>query len=280
MSNIRSCFTSRFGEYGQIVELDYSQLEIYVLAYLSGDKQLKHDLLSGVDLHGISAERLFGSAFTPAQRTLAKSLSFQLQYGAGYASMAAENNIPELLAKKFIKNYFDRYPDVKRWQDETMIKVHKNRTVSSRRTANGFPAGTSTIVSVTGRRYTFTEKDAPDWMSAVTSFSPTEVKNYPVQGLATGDIVPMVLGRLYRHFCNFVSYRNGFFMVGTVHDSVLFDCINKDAALMVVREAKRIMESIPATLKSKYEIDFDLPLKVEAKIGPNWMELTKYQNVV
>lgn len=272
MSNIRSFFTSRYPD-GYLIELDYSQLEIYVLAFLSGDAQLKKDLLLGVDRHGVSAENLFGAGYTDKQRKIAKGLSFQLQYGAGAKSMAEAHNLTTLQTKAFIKQFYDRYPDVKVYQDRLLEQARLNRdTAAQERTAKGYPAGVFEHVSLTGRRYTHKEEDSPDWMNGDTSFSPTKLKNYQVQGFATGDIVPMMLGVLYREIRN-NGWDDTVKIINTVHDSVLFDCKNLSTARIWAEQAKRIMESAPRRLKTVFDIDFDLPLPVEASIGKNWMEM-------
>ena len=283
---LRKCFVSRFGPKGVILSIDYSQLEIYVLAHLSGDKQLMADLELGIDLHGLRAAELFGPNYTEEQRTIAKSLSFQLQYGAGYKSMAVENNVSEDISKKFIENFYNRYPDVKVWQDGMINCVKRIRIPDNKRqTPKGFTPGVAKWESETGRIYTFVEKDAPEWMSnparsrrAVmknpvhTSFSPTEIKNWPVQGLATGDIVPIILGRIHRFIATLAGYRKSFYFVNTVHDSVIFDCKSVYVARDLAAKLKPIMEYAPQILKDRYGIDFDLPLKVEAKYGPSWAE--------
>ena len=285
MSNIRNFLCSRFGKNGKILEIDYSQLEIYVLAHLSGDATLKSDLLSGKDLHSISAKMLFGNKFTPKQRKIAKSLSFQLQYGAGYKSMALQNGISEGLAKRFIDNYYNRYPGVKMYQDKLAKVVERNREQSSLRTKKGLPAGISKFQSETGRIYTFIEDDAPEWMhrpagrgpAKHTTFSPTKIKNYQVQGYATGDIVPMAIGRLFRELCKYNMEYDGkpVFFINTVHDSVVFDCKNMKHAINWAIRAKEIMEGIPKDMKKYLNVDFSMPLKVDVEIGSNWNDMTE-----
>ena len=273
MSDIRKHYTSRFPD-GYLLEVDFSQLEILVLAFLSGDGQLRKDLLSGADLHTISAQKLFGvSKPSDKQRKIAKMLSFQLQYGSGAKNMAQINGIPEATAKKFIENYYDRYPGVKKYQDDMIKKVEANRTPSSERTKLGRPAGVSEVRSLTGRRYTFKEQDAPEWSARDASFSPTQIKNYPTQGFATGDIVPLALGKLYRVLKNDSRLCDTCLMINTVHDSIVFDCNSKLVAKKWAKEAKRIMEDSPKYLKEVFDIDFDLPLNVGCDIGKNWGEM-------
>ena len=280
-------------EYGRILEIDYSQLEIYVLAHLSGDKQLKRDLLSGEDLHAISAGRLFGPKWTPDDRKVAKQLSFQLQYGAGYKSMAATNNIDEELAKKFIENYYDRYPDVKKYQDGLAARAkYERQRIGNKRTAKGYPAGTWKYVSETNRIYTFVETDAPDWMahpkyggaSIHTSFSPTKVKNYPNQGMATGDIVPMMMGVLHRELIEWNNNHSRYgcdpvLFVNTVHDSFVFDCVTEKAALAWWNTARIILKQTPKYCKDLLGFEFNMPLNCDAEIGENWHDMKKIKDL-
>jgi DNA polymerase I-like protein with 3'-5' exonuclease and polymerase domains len=280
MSDIRKYFESRYVG-GKLVELDFSQLEIYVLAHLSGDKQLKADLLSGDDLHNISATMLYGTGFTPKQRRIAKTLSFQLQYGAGAKSMADTNGIPLSTAKKFIENYYNRYPKVKEFQDNMIETIEMGRQLSSYKTNKGYPAGISKIYSQTGRAYTFIEQDLPDFMTTpkggylaskgrkLVGFSPTQAKNYFVQGCATGDIMPMVLGKLMRE----VIQNGDVDIVCTVHDSVVFDCFNEGVARPWAKKAKEIMELAPTYYEETFGVKFDLPLHASVEMGDNWHEM-------
>lgn len=276
MSDIRSAFVSRFGEDGWLLEADFSQLEVVVLAFLSQDPQLIYDVTHGVDIHAINAANLFGKGFTEKQRKIAKRLSFQLQYGAGAKSMAKKNKIPLDTAKQFIENYYRRYPVVKEWQDKIKEQVEASRQLSDKRTANGLPAGMGNYDSLTGRRYVFYEYDALEWFrdktGQTTAFSPTETKNYPVQGFATGDIVPLVLGKLYRKIKEVEEWDDKVKLIMTVHDSILLDThwtVRDECAIMV----KETMEKASEYLKEELGIDFDIPLKAEVKAGRNWLNM-------
>lgn len=280
MSEIRKYITSRHSD-GVLLEIDYSQLEIFVLAHLSQCSALKSDLLSGVDIHAKSARRLFGFGFTKKQRKIAKQLSFQLQYGAGYKSMALSNAIPEAQAKKFIDNYYSMYPGVAEYHASMKDAVEMNKVPSGQRSKKGYPVAKSLYKSETGRIYTFVESDAPEWMAnpkfpgatpVHTTFSPTKIKNYQNQGYATGDIVPLVLGNLWRELNLFNSAYNldVVRIVNTVHDSVLFDCYNEKYALMWAKRAKKVMESAPDMLANQLGVDFTMPLYVEAAAGWDW----------
>lgn len=276
MSDIKDCFTSRWAD-GWIMEADFSQLEVYALAFLSQCPQLIQDLTAGLDIHGINAELLFGRGYTDKERRLAKTLSFQLQYGAGPMSMAKTNDIPITTARDFINNYYHRYPEILTWQDHIMQEVKKNRQPTGTRTKNGFPRGMSKIGSVSGRQYTFWEYDntfaggfggkLPD-----TEFSLPQMKNYPVQGFATGDIVPLVLGKLYYVLKNDDELRDNALLINTIHDSIMLDV--RDAhKIKAAKTVKRVMESAPQLLKGSLGIDFNLKLKADVKIGRSWGEM-------
>ena len=269
--SIKRFFKSRFVG-GKIVEGDYSQLEIRVLAELSGDKQLMRDV-DETDLHSIRAAEWKGKRVadvTPLERRLAKTISFQLQYGAGFKSIAATNNITIEEAKSFVEAYYRRYPSVVAWQERVMAQVVKSRVPSSKRTKAGVPAGEGKyICPVTSREYTFYEKDGftRAWGKDVgPTFYAPEVKNYPVQGLATGDIVPMVLGRLSRHMLR-MGYDS--LLVNTVHDSIVIDAHPAEVDEMV-RVLKNIMELAPEYIKEDYEYVMRVELPVDVKVGESW----------
>lgn len=277
MSNIKKHFKSRWKEKGTLIEADYSQLEIYVLAHLSGDINLKNDLLSGKDLHAISAENLFGPRFTKEQRKIAKQLSFQLQYGAGAKSMAEKNNISVYKAKQFIVQYYRRYPDVENYQEYLIQLVRKSRIVPpGARTEKGFPQGVGSYQQDTGRLFTFVEEDSPEWIKHTeTSFRPTQIKNYGIQGFAGGDIVLTSLGVLHRELKQNEKLKDNCLLINTIHDSVMADC--KDGYVSdAVELITDTMEAAPQYLKEWYDIDFDLPLQVEVKTGKNWGEMIDY----
>lgn len=278
MRDIKEFFTSRY-KGGLLVEADFSQLEVVGLAMLSGDPQLIADIKGGLDMHTVRAAELFGipeSLVTPIQRRIAKALSFQLQYGAGAKSMALKNGIDIKLAQKFIDNYYARYSRVKEWQEEVATAVKRSRKPSERRTASGLPAGEGSYVSVTGRVYKFFEYDAPDWAAPGTppNFSPTEMKNYPIQGFATGDVMALFRKNVYRAWQS--CYTNSeWCLINTVHDSVMLDVksaslLHRDVAPLLTRHAA----SLPKQLEEYWDIDtHGLEFPITIKAGPNWAEM-------
>jgi DNA polymerase-1 len=225
-------------------------------------------------MHTVRAAELFGkveSDVTPAERKTAKAFSFMLQYGAGAKHMAAETGHHLDVARDFIKNYYARYPMVKQWQDDNIELAKKNAVPTGRKTPKGYPETYSTLHSETGRQYTIVGRDAPDFMTekgVYVSPSPTEIKNYPIQGGATGDIVPMMLGIVHRHL---LKGEIGMHcrLIGTVHDSILLDA-EGEWVYNIGNEVKKLMEDAPRIYEKIFGVKFSLPLKVEVEVGETW----------
>jgi len=273
--SIKRVFTSAT-EGGYLLEADYSQLEIYILAYHTKCPQLLEDLLSGVDRHIVAAAELAnipyeeyyaayeaGKATAIAGRTLAKAQSFRLQYGAGAKSMSETLGIPYATAEAYINNYYARYPEIKEWQDALLKQVKGARKPGKM----GNPLGTAQVRSCTGRVYTFREHASEYY---APGFMPTEVKNYLVQGLATGDIVPHMLGVLRKELIAHGDCKTK--LIGTVHDSILFDTNTPilEDTLYVAKMLSSVLRNTPTYISEAFGIDFDVPLPFTIKQGFDW----------
>ncbi len=276
-SDIKKAFVSRWGDDGVVLEADYSQLEMIMLAVLSGDVQLMTDILSGVDMHRALFKDMHGREMRPEERKPFKRCSFALVYGAGPTGVAQQGSISKMEALTFIRTFYARYPGVKKWHDEMFKAVEAGRYYEGRKdTETGLPVGESCYQSpMSGRCYVFREYPlAPNiakWKGKKVGFSPTEIKNYPVQGGATADIVPLVLGKLYRVLRNNAVLKDHCLMTNTVHDSVLFD-VHKSVLDEAIVTIKSVMESAPKFIKEAFGFDFPLKLNVGMSCGPNWME--------
>lgn len=276
--SIKKVFVSSV-EGGYLIEADYSQLEIYILAHITKCPKLLEDLLSGVDLHVLRAAELAGAvyeeyyaayearkAFAVAGRTLAKQLSFQLQYGSAAKGMSNKLGIAYSVAEAFINNYYTRYPEIKQWQDNLLREVKKNRKPGG----IGNPLGTSQITSITGRIYSFKEYESEYYSPG---FMPTEVKNYLVQGLATGDVVPHMLGVLRRELLGWQTYEPK--LIGTVHDSILIDtCTDSlEEVMWIAKHVAGILYLTPTHISEAFNIDFNIPLPFTIKVGLTWDDM-------
>lgn len=270
MSNIKECFVSRF-EDGYIVEADFKQLEIFVLAFLSQDPQLIKDLLSGVDLHELRAKELYNKdEVSKEERHIAKRLSFQLQYGAGSRGMSEKLGIPQLTCARFIDLYYKRYPKVKEWQDQNIKLVKASRLPTAKHSPEGEPIGIGILKTCTSKLYTFHESDGFDGVS----FSPTVIKNYPVQGTA-GDIVDLGLAKLYPAIANSLELQDKCVLINTVHDSFIFDT-KAEVLDRLVHTVYNILTALPNDFETQFGVEFNLPLEVDIKVGRNWGELAPY----
>jgi DNA polymerase I len=269
---IKKCYVSRWGDEGVLVEADYQQLEIVVLAHLSNDLVLKNDLLTGKDMHSELYKSMYGRHPTKEERKPFKRLSFALVYGGGVNAMMENAKVDKETATKFRKVFYERYQGVKKWHDKLKGNAIANVVYEGRKTTKGYPSHTYRMTTETGRLYEFHEYDN-DW-TGNPSFSPTELVNYPVQGTATGDIVPMVLGKLFRRLINSELY-DKCLMINTVHDSVLFD-VHKDVLDQAIKMIKETMEAAPTYYKETFGVDFSLSLPVGISVGPNWLDMKEY----
>lgn len=274
MSRIKECFTTRFPK-GKIVNADFSQLEVVGLAILSMDKQLIEDIKSGMDMHIVRAASLFNvpeSKVTKQQRQLAKMLSFQLQYGSGARNMAEQNKIDLSIAKRFIEQYYERYPHVKYWQEAVAASVRSTRTVDGH-TKAGYPRGVGYYDSPTGRRYSFSEYDPMGGWQKDPSFSPTEMKNYPCQGFSTGDVMAIYRGQVMRKLLPYMF--TDIMFINSVHDSVMFDCRDDKSVAICTEALYTIVKELPKLLTKRYGIQVPLEFKIDVETGPSWAFLTK-----
>lgn len=282
MIHIKECFKSRFVS-GYIVEADFSQLEVVALAYLSGCAALRSDILDGIDIHcaNLAAARkatyasvhsayVAGDPIVAKRRKLYKALGFQLQYGAGAKSMSETWGISLAEAKQFIKLYYDRYPGVQIWHQGLVSDVQLSRVPSGKHD-HGVPVGVGYYMNpITGRRLKFHEKYT-EWKGDV-SFVIPQIKNYPVQSFATGDLVPLTLGLLYDTLAkNKMLY--DVLPVNTIHDSIVLDVRNKSFLL----DASIVLEDVMTRKTTEvfynlFGVEFDLPLNIEITAGPNWFD--------
>ena len=276
MSEIKQAFTSRFDE-GVLLEMDFSQLEVIGLAMQSMDPVLIEDIRSGMDMHRLRASELFSKEqeeVTDGERFIAKTLAFQLQYGAGAASMSAKLGITKGIAQAFVDAYYGRYPRVKEWQEEVMDSIRRSRRPTNERLPSGLQRGRGEWESPTGRLYVFLEQDND--YGGEPSFNPPTMKNYPVQGFATGDVMAVYRAMVYREWL-----RNGLHIlqhvipINTVHDSVMFDCVNYQAAIRWKKLLDAMAMELVDRIAESWDIPTPLPFKIETKIGPNWSAMRK-----
>ena len=227
------------------VSADYSQIDLRVMAHLSGDKTLVEAFNTGEDIHVRTATEVLG--VTPDQvnaeaRRQAKVINFGIIYGMGSQRLAGELGIKLTEASDYIKRYFERLPGVRAWLDDT---VRIART-------------TGYVTTMYGRRRYLPELNAQP--GGARAQAERIAINTPIQGTAA-DLIKLAMIRLDR----VLKERGlGARMILQVHDELLLEAPKeewREAAAL----AKREMEGV-AELK--------IPLKVELKSGPNWAEMS------
>jgi DNA polymerase I-like protein with 3'-5' exonuclease and polymerase domains len=264
-----------------LVEFDFKQLEVCALAHLTEDAQLIADVTNGVDLHYETGKTVFGwrspSDMDDKTRRGVKGVNFGLIYGGSAGGLALTTGFDKSTVERLIAAFYARYPGVKAWQERNMETVKRLRVYrGDERTPLGYPSGKSLLKTETGRMYCFSEYDAPDWLKKKgvhTSFSPTQVKNYPVQGFGTADIVPITLAVLYDYQCNGVL--GSAKLINTVHDSFLFLCHKSEVNNLVDVVTGPVIEQVVRVLKDVLGVELKVPLRMDYKVGVNWKDMKK-----
>jgi len=240
---VKEAFVSRYGEGGTLLEFDFAQLEFRVAAFLSSDKTAMKEIETGFDVHSYTANYLTEQG-QPTSRQEAKGRTFAPLYGAMSGTPAE---------KAYNTHFIDKYEGIKKWHKELQTEAIKNKC----------------ITLPTGRQFIFPHARRTKTGSATGA---TKIKNYPVQALATADIVPLCLVALRKEL-NKNELKTK--IVNTVHDSVLLDCPNDE-----VDKVRDLVEDVlsPASTKERiymyYNINMDVPLLVETKTGDNWLNMS------
>lgn len=270
---VRAIYTSRYGSEGTLVEVDFKQIEIIALALLSKDPTLVTDILNGVDIHTETGKSVFGLRMSKEQRRTTKTINFGLIYGGGAEQLALQAGITKTLAQKLINAFYRRYPGVKLYFDQFYATAQALMDIGGNPTGDmvGTPPTMQKMFrwgSITGRQYTF--KDFFNEKRKCMEVSYTQTRNYPIQGLATGDLMLAALGRVCRRLL--YSKWTGVRLIGLIHDSLVFDLKTCDLQEFVL-ELKYLLEDSGKYLGRICGFDWDLPVKVEFSAGPNLNEM-------
>ena len=230
---IRRVVISRW-DGGNIVEADYAQLEFRVAADLAKDDVAKQDIIDGVDVHQFTAA-ILTSAGQPTSRQDAKTHTFKPLYG-GLTGTRAE--------KTYYKSFLVKYDGIRNWHTKLLNIVDKYKA----------------LILPSGRKYTFVTGIAENR---------TKIKNYPVQGFATADIVPLatvLLDKLYK------KHKLKSLIINEVHDSIVTDAYPGEETLVADLKVEAMLGVIPE-LKRRFDYDLNVPLEVEVKCGKNWLDM-------
>jgi len=239
---IRRAFVARDAGW-VLLDADYSQIELRILAHLSGDEALQQAFREGADVHRATAARVMKvppEEVTDDMRSSAKVVNFGIVYGMGARGLAQSLGIDAVEARRFIDDYFRSYPGVKRFIDDTIASARRDHAVTT----------------LLGRMRRLPDIDSSN--PGARAFSERVAVNTPVQGTAA-DIIKLAMLAVDREL------RAGGFsarLILQVHDELLLDVPEEE--LPAVRDLVRErMESA---------LDLDVPLKVDMGWGANWLE--------
>jgi len=241
---VRKCFTVREGF--AMLSADYSQIDLRVLAHLSGDRNLTEAFLNGEDIHLRTASEIFHCApqlVTPEMRRAAKAINFGIVYGKTAQGLSQDLGISRSEAAGYIRHYFEACPGVKEWSERTVAEAKR----------------TGLVTTFTGRRRLLPELTAGN--PHLRGFAERAAINTPVQG-GSAEIIKKAMVRLFPK----LRGSKDIFMLLQVHDELIFEVRNgqlKEAGLLVKREMEEACR-------------LSVPLVAELKTGPNWRDMEKY----
>ncbi len=242
---IRDAFISE--NKNKLVSFDYSQIELRLAAEISKDKAFTKAFVEGEDIHSSTAKEIFNlkdEVLTADHRRKAKAINFGILYGISPYGLAKQLNITNSDAKKYIEQYFERYPKIKNYMDDQISFAKTNHYVET----------------IFGRRCNI--RGINDKNFAVRGFAERQSINAPIQGTAA-DIIKFAMIEIHK---NILSKKINANMLLQVHDELIFEINEKDVKQSSIR-IKEIMEKAHLQFK-----DFTVPLTVDYGMGSTWGE--------
>ena len=244
---IRRAFIAPAGHF--LLSVDYSQVELRVLAHVSQDPTLLEAFRQGQDIHRTTAAAVYGIPFdqvTYEQRRFAKSVNFGLLYGMGAFRLARDSNLTLAQAEAFIAAYFERFPRVRAYLEETKARAARQ----------GY------LETLLGRRRYFPELQ-PDNRAKISATARQRAErqaiNMPIQGTAA-DIMKLAMIQVHQELqAQGLPAR----LLLQVHDELVLEVT--EAALTTVAAMVR------QTMERAFELD--APLRADAQYGPNWLDM-------
>ena len=224
-----------------IIDADYSQIELRVLAHISGDENMINAFLSGEDIHTMTASRVFGvdpEAVTSELRKRAKAVNFGILYGIGEFSLSEDLGISRAQAKRYIESYLEGFPKISQYLDNVKSDARRDGYVST----------------LFGRRRRIAELESSN--KNLQHFGERVAMNSPIQGTAA-DIIKIAMVKTAKELKERgIEAR----LILQVHDELLIEA-HKDCAEEAYDVLVKCMEE---------SADFAVPLSVDAHTGQNW----------
>ena len=239
---IREAFVAEEGKV--IVSLDYSQIELRILAHVAGIETLKQAFRDGHDIHAMTASEMFDvplDQMTSDIRRQAKAINFGVIYGISGFGLARNLRIPSAEAQGFIDRYFERFPGIRAYMDDTVAFAKEH----------------SYVETLFGRKIHTPEINAK---GPTAGFAKRAAINAPIQGTAA-DVIRRAMVRMDDAIADLPAK-----MLLQVHDELIFE-VEKGSEKALIERAREVMENAadPA-------VKLDVKLSVDAGVGANWAE--------
>ena len=240
-SQLRAYFIAKPG--CVLVDADYSQIELRILAHITGDEHMQQAFLNGEDIHRSTAAKIYGipqSEVTPRLRSSAKAINFGIMYGKGAYSLSKDIGVTVKEADAFLKNYLDAFPKVSGYMDKTIADAKKRGYVST----------------LFGRRRALPELASSNFN--VRSSGERMARNTPIQGTAA-DVIKLAMVRVWKRLrAEKLDSR----LILTVHDELIVEAPEAEAEY-AARILRKEMEGCVA---------YAVPLSTDVHAGKNWLE--------
>jgi DNA polymerase-1 len=243
--SIRKAFVPGIPD-GALLSADYSQIELRILAHLSGDERLIEAFRQERDIHRFTASLIYGlpeSEIQPEQRNAMKAINYGILYGMTSHGLSKELGVPFEESQAFIQAYFERYPKVRGWLDAQIGRAKRN----------GF------VQTLLGRRRYIPELASPD--PVIRQLGERMAVNAPIQGTAA-DLIKRAMVQLAERL---ERERLTSRMVLQVHDELVFE-VPREELRPLAALVRQVMEGAMA---------LTVPLTVTVKAGPNWLDLAE-----
>jgi DNA polymerase-1 len=226
-----------------LVDADYSQIELRLLAHMSADETMIGAFMSGEDIHAVTASQVFGlplEQVTPAQRSQAKAVNFGIVYGISAFSLSQDIGVSQPQAKAYIETYMEKYNGVRSYMEQAIQTGRDKGYVST----------------LFGRRRYLPELTASNFN--LRSFGERVARNMPIQGTAA-DVMKLAMIRVYRRLEREMPQAK---LLLQVHDELIVECPAEDA------------QAVSAILRQEMEnaVAYSVPLTVDCGIGVSWAE--------
>ena len=240
-SQLRQFFVAKPG--CTLVDADYSQIELRLLAHISGDESMRQAFLTGQDIHRSTAAKIYNlppEMITPALRSSAKAVNFGIVYGIGAFSLSRDINVTVKEADQFIKNYLATFPGVKNYMDETI--------------AHGTEKGY--VTTLFGRRRALPELASKN--HNLRALGERMAMNTPIQGTAA-DVIKLAMVKVWRRLrAEGLAAK----LILQVHDELIVEAPEAEA------------ETVARILKEEMEgaVSYSVPLIADVGQGKTWLE--------